>query len=103
MNVPTNLNLLQNVLLCMPYDDLSIVMLLKRKLEFIYMIGYVHPNIFIKVILQLCQTPLNTSAKISIRSNWEDLIEFANVGKTLISNITLLKMMSMNFFLTNLK
>ncbi len=102
MNVPTNLNLLQNVLLCMPYDDLSIVMLLKRKLEFIYMIGYVHPNILIKVVLQLCQTPLNISAKISIRSNWEDLIEFANACKTLISNVTLLKMMSMKKILTNL-
>jgi len=67
------------------------------------MIGYVHPNILIKVVLQLCQTPLYISAKISIRSNWEDLIEFANASKTLISNITLLKMMSMKFFLTNLK
>jgi len=35
VNVPTNLNLLRNVLLCMPYDDLSIVILKKRKLEYI--------------------------------------------------------------------
>jgi hypothetical protein len=34
VNVPTNLNLVQNVLLCMPYDDLSIVMFLERKLEY---------------------------------------------------------------------
>jgi hypothetical protein len=30
VNVPTNLNLIQNVLLHMPHDDLSIVILLKR-------------------------------------------------------------------------
>ncbi len=56
MNVPTNLNLIQNVLSRMPYDDLSIVMLLKRKLEYkqinkyIYIyIYYVRLNIVIKV------------------------------------------------------
>ncbi len=47
------------------------------------MIGYVRPNIVIKVILQLCQTPLYISAKISIRSNQEDLIEFANPSKNI--------------------
>jgi len=87
----------------MPYDDLSIVMLLKRKLESKYMIGYVHPNILIKVVLQLCQTPLNISAIFFIKSNWEYFLEFANAGKTLISNITLLTMMSMKKILTNLK
>ncbi len=34
VNVATNLNLLQNVLPHMPYDDLSICMLLKKKLEY---------------------------------------------------------------------
>ncbi len=34
VNVPTNLNLVQNVLPHMPYDDLSIIMLLKRKLKY---------------------------------------------------------------------
>jgi hypothetical protein len=33
VNVPTNLNLVQNVLPRMPYDNLSIVMLLKRKFQ----------------------------------------------------------------------
>ncbi len=36
-----------------------------------------------KTLQQLCQTPLYISAKVSIKSNWEDLIEFANVSKTI--------------------
>jgi len=98
VNVPTNLNLLQNVLLRMPYDDLSIVMLLKRKLKYIYDRLF-YPNILIKVVLQLC----HISANFFIRSNWKDFIKFANASKTLISNIKLLKMMSMKKILTNLK
>ncbi len=47
------------------------------------MIGYVRLNIVIKVVLQLCQSPLYISAKISIRSNWEDLMEFANASKNI--------------------
>jgi hypothetical protein len=58
-------------------------MFLKRKLEYIYDIGYVHPNIIIKDILQFCQAPLYINAKISLRSNWEDLIKFANTSKNI--------------------
>jgi hypothetical protein len=32
VNVLANLNLVQNVLLCMAYDDLSIVMLIKKEI-----------------------------------------------------------------------
>ncbi len=34
VNVPTNLNLVQNVLSHMPYDDLSIIKILRRKLKY---------------------------------------------------------------------
>jgi hypothetical protein len=52
VNVPTNLNLMQNILPKMPYDDSSIAIFLKRKLEYksIYMLGYIHPNIVIKTL-----------------------------------------------------
>ncbi len=85
MNVLTNLNLVQNVFMCVPYDDLSIVMLMKKKLEYkyIYMIGYVHFNIVMKTLQQLCQTPLYISAKVSIKPNCEDFIEFVNASKNI--------------------
>jgi hypothetical protein len=45
----------------MPYDDLSIVMLLKKELEYksiyIYMICYVQFNIVMKALRQLCHLP----------------------------------------------
>jgi len=34
VNVPTNLNLVQTILPWMSYDDISIVLFLKRKLEY---------------------------------------------------------------------
>ncbi len=47
------------------------------------MIGYVHPNIVMKALQQLCQTPLYISVEISRKPNWEDLIEFANASKNI--------------------
>jgi hypothetical protein len=81
VNVATNLNLLQNVLPHMPYDDLSIVMLLKKELEYksIYMICYVRFNIVMKALQQFCQSPI--SAKNFIKPNWKNLTKFANASK----------------------
>ncbi len=39
------------------------------------MSSYVGPNIFIKVLQKLCQTPLYKSVKISIRPSWQDSME----------------------------
>jgi hypothetical protein len=47
------------------------------------MIGYVHFNIVMKTLQQLCQTPLYISAKVSIKSNLEVFIEFANISKNI--------------------
>jgi hypothetical protein len=47
------------------------------------MIVYVHFNIVMKTLQQFCQTPLYISAKVLIKPNWEDLIEFANVSKNI--------------------
>ncbi len=46
VNVPTNLNLMQNILPRMPYDDSSIAIFFNRKLE--YNSIYIHPNIVMK-------------------------------------------------------
>ncbi len=50
INLPTNLKLIQNVLLGMPYDDSSILIFSKgkSKYKFIYISGYVHPNMVMK-------------------------------------------------------
>jgi hypothetical protein len=52
VNVPTNLNLMQDILPRMSYDDFSIAMFLNRKLEYksIYMLGYIFPNIVMKTL-----------------------------------------------------
>jgi hypothetical protein len=42
------------------------------------MLGYVRPNIVIKYLQELCQTPSYKSAKNSIRPNLQDLMELAN-------------------------
>ncbi len=47
------------------------------------MIGYVCPNIVMKALRQLCRTPLYISAKIFIKLNQEDQIEFENASKNI--------------------
>jgi hypothetical protein len=49
------------------------------------MSSYVHPNIVIKTLYELCQTPLYKSAKFSIRPNWQDLVELTNINETIKS------------------
>jgi hypothetical protein len=65
VNVPTNLNLVQIVLFRLSCDDCSIAVFLKRKSEYksIYMLGYVPPNMMMKTLQELCQTPLYKIAK----------------------------------------
>ncbi len=84
VNVPTNLDLVQIILFRLLYDDISIEVFLKRKLEHksIYMSGYVCLNIVIKVLQELYQIPLYKSAKIPIRPNWQDLVELTNTNET---------------------
>jgi hypothetical protein len=68
INVSTNFNLIQNVLPWMPYDDFSISIFLKKKLEykFIYISSYVHPNIVMKTLQQIYRNLLYMNANVSI-------------------------------------
>ncbi len=43
------------------------------------MFNYVHLNIMIKNLQELCQIPLYKSAQISIRAIWQDLMKLANI------------------------
>jgi hypothetical protein len=46
------------------------------------MLGYVCPNIVVlKVLHELCGTPLYVDAYISIRRNWEDITSFATISE----------------------
>jgi hypothetical protein len=80
VNVPTNFYLMQNILPRMSYDDSSIAEFFKRKLEYksIYMLGYICPNIVMKALQKLCETPLYIDTNVSIKSNWQVLVELAN-------------------------
>lgn len=53
----------------MPYDDSTIVIFLKRILKYkaIYMLGYVCPNIVMKVLQEICETLLYVDTNVSIR------------------------------------
>jgi hypothetical protein len=83
VNVPTNFNLMQKILPRMPYDDSSIAEFLKRKLEYksIYMLGYICPNIVMKALQFFCEIPLYVHANVSIKSNWQGLVELANANE----------------------
>jgi len=56
VNVPTNFNLLEIVLSRMPHDDYSIFKQIKNKNINVYMLGYVHLNIIIRVLQQFYLT-----------------------------------------------
>jgi hypothetical protein len=77
VNVPANLDLIQNVLPHLPHDSSIIAIYLKRKLEYksIYMSGFVRPNIVMKALFDLCKTPLYENANISIKEDWKDVMD----------------------------
>jgi nucleoid DNA-binding protein len=68
------------------------------------MTSYVHPNIVMKALQQLCQTPLYISGKFSIKNQIGKISQNLQTQvKTLILNRKLLKMTSMKKILTNSK
>jgi len=83
VNVPTNSNIMKNILPRMPYDDILIVIYFKRKLEYklIYMSSYICPNIVMKSLQECYQTLLYIDANVSIKPNWQGLVEFANASE----------------------
>ncbi len=42
---------------------------------------YVHPNVVMKPLHELCKTPLYANAHVSIRRDWEDITSLANVNE----------------------
>jgi uncharacterized membrane protein YqiK len=66
----------------MPYEDCSISVFLKRKLEykFIYMSGYFQPNIIIKKLQEIDKMPLYITANVAIKPNLQGLTKFANAS-----------------------
>jgi len=60
INVPTNINQMQLLLSCLPYDDATIGVFLKWELEYksFYMFLKVHPNLVMLALKDLVSTPL---------------------------------------------
>ncbi len=81
--IETNLNIMQNILPRMPYDDYLIAIYFKRKLEYtlIYMSSYIHLNIIMKTLQECYWTPLYIDANVSIKTNWQGLVEFTNASE----------------------
>jgi hypothetical protein len=67
VNVPTNVNLLQNVLSQMLNDDYSITIFFKLQYISIYILGYVFLNTIMKTLNQLFETILYVETKVSIK------------------------------------
>jgi hypothetical protein len=67
----------------MPYDDSSIFVFLKRKLEYksTYMSRYVRPNIMMKVLWKYYEIFLYTTTNVSIWLNWKSLTKFVNANE----------------------
>lgn len=53
----------------------------KIEYKFMYMLGYVHPNIVIKTLQQIHEPPLYVNAKVYIKPNWKGLVKLANATK----------------------
>jgi hypothetical protein len=64
----------------MLYDDSLIGVFFNKKLGYksIYMLDYICTNIIIKTLQELCETPLYIDANVSIKPNWQGLVERAN-------------------------
>ncbi len=43
---------------------------------------YVHSNMVMKALQGFCQTPLYKIVKISIKQNWQDLMQLTNVSES---------------------
>ncbi len=83
VNVPTNLSIMQNILPRMWYDDYLAFIYFKRKLEYklIYMSSYICSNIVMKTLQECYQIPLYIDANVSIKPNWQRLVEFTNASE----------------------
>jgi hypothetical protein len=67
----------------MPYDDSSIFVFLKTRLEYksIYLSSYVHPNIIMKALQHIYQPLLYINEKVYMQPNWQGLTNFVNVSE----------------------
>jgi hypothetical protein len=79
VNVPSNLDLIQGVLPRLPHDSSTIAIYLKRKLEYksVYLSGFVRPNIVMKALHDLCETPLYKEGGITMNRDWKNVMENA--------------------------
>jgi hypothetical protein len=75
INVPSNINETQSILPRLPHDDLTIGILLKRRLEYKspYMCGNVRPNYIILALNDLLKTPLYINSNVTVRRDWKGL------------------------------
>jgi hypothetical protein len=75
INVPTNINQMQLVLPCLPYDETTIGVFLKGQLEYKspYMFGNVHLNLVMLALKDLISTPLYSNLNVTIHTQWSNL------------------------------
>jgi hypothetical protein len=45
------------------------------------MSSYICPNIIIKALQELCETPLYIDANVSVKPNWQVLVELTNANE----------------------
>ncbi len=52
-----------------------------KNVESIYMPCDIHSNLVMKVVKQICRTPLYIDVKVSIKPNWQGFIKLANTNQ----------------------
>ncbi len=75
INVPKNVNFTQSILPCLPHDDATIGLSLKRWMEYKwpYLTSNVHPNLIMTILQDLLNTALYKDFNISLHPQWLDM------------------------------
>jgi hypothetical protein len=75
INVSSNINETQSILSRLPYDDLTIGILLKHLLEYksSYMSQNVCPNYIMLILKDLLKTPLCKDLNVTVSRDWKGL------------------------------
>ncbi len=75
INVPTNINQTQLMLPCLPYDEATIGVFLKWRLEYksFYMFKNLRRNLVMLALKDLISTPLYSNVNVTINLQWNSL------------------------------
>jgi hypothetical protein len=83
----SNINFTQSIFLRLPHDEATIVLSLKRQMEYksTYLTCNVHPKFIMLALHDLFNTPLSDNSKIAIHPQWFDMFTLSMQINTNVS------------------